>query len=314
MGRLVGDLLLLARADAGDLPSFLHERVDLSEVATEVVDQARPRAAAHQLSITCESRCVVLGDRDRLKQLVTNLVENAIRYTPAGGRIEVSVRGATGLQQRGQPFVLELLQIRAIRFPWRTLRFLILGLASHPPTCRTYSSGSIARTRRGRGRTVGRVWACRSLSTLRRSTGQHRGSQRRDQSWQHVYGPFAAGGSRRPRAPASRRRLPLQSPSDDEPRPVPSAGARRGGMLDVAVARSALRTSRAQACLRRRVSTSTATATSTSATTRWTEWSSSARTARCLASGAARALRRASSAGRSGWPSTPATRCSWPTS
>jgi two-component system, OmpR family, sensor kinase len=103
MGRLVGDLLLLARADAGELPSIVLERVDLGELATEVVDQARPRAAAHQLSISCESRCVVLGDRDRLKQLVTNLVENAIRYTPAGGRIEVSVRGATGLQQRSAP-------------------------------------------------------------------------------------------------------------------------------------------------------------------------------------------------------------------
>jgi signal transduction histidine kinase len=101
MGRLVGDLLLLARADTGDLPGFQRERVDLGELATEVVEQARPRAAAHNLSVTCESRCIVLGDRDRLKQLVTNLVENAIRYTPAGGRVDVSVRSVTGLQHRG---------------------------------------------------------------------------------------------------------------------------------------------------------------------------------------------------------------------
>ena len=44
MGRLVADLLLLARADAGDMPSFQRERVDLGELATEVVEQARPRA------------------------------------------------------------------------------------------------------------------------------------------------------------------------------------------------------------------------------------------------------------------------------
>jgi signal transduction histidine kinase len=101
MGRLVADLLLLARADTGDLPGFQRERVDLGDLATEVVEQARPRAAAHDLSVTCESRCIVLGDRDRLKQLVTNLVENAIRYTPAGGRVDVRVHTATGLQQRG---------------------------------------------------------------------------------------------------------------------------------------------------------------------------------------------------------------------
>jgi signal transduction histidine kinase len=51
--------------------------------------------------VSHDPRCVVLGDRDRLKQLVTNLVENAIRYTPAGGKVEVCVRGGTGLQQRG---------------------------------------------------------------------------------------------------------------------------------------------------------------------------------------------------------------------
>jgi signal transduction histidine kinase len=100
MGRLVADLLLLARADTGDLPTIQHERVDLGELATDVVEQARPRAAAHRLSITCDGRCIVLGDRDRLKQLVTNLVENAIRYTPAGGWVDVQVRGVAGLQQR----------------------------------------------------------------------------------------------------------------------------------------------------------------------------------------------------------------------
>jgi signal transduction histidine kinase len=101
MGRLVGDLLLLARADTGDMPSLQRERVDLGELATEVVEQARPQVGDRRLSMTTDSRCIVLGDRDRLKQLIANLVENAIRYTPAGGSIEVSVRGAARLQQRG---------------------------------------------------------------------------------------------------------------------------------------------------------------------------------------------------------------------
>src|SRR5207237_7205705 len=100
MGRLVGDLLLLARADAGDLPSLQRERVDLGELATEVVEQARPQAGDRRLTVTADSRCVVVGDRDRLKQLAANLVENAIRYTPAGGRVDVSVRSGARLQQR----------------------------------------------------------------------------------------------------------------------------------------------------------------------------------------------------------------------
>jgi signal transduction histidine kinase len=104
MGRLVGDLLLLARADAGEPSSLQRESVDMAELVEEVVEQARPRAEARRVSLTTAGRCVVLGDRDRLKQLIANLVENAIRYTPKNGRIDVHVSGApekSGLQQPG---------------------------------------------------------------------------------------------------------------------------------------------------------------------------------------------------------------------
>ena len=101
MGRLVGDLLLLARADAGEMPTFNRERVDVSELAAEVVEKARAQAGGRQLSLASRPRCVVLGDRDRLRQMVTNLVENAIRYTPAGGRVEVTVGGPPVQQRTG---------------------------------------------------------------------------------------------------------------------------------------------------------------------------------------------------------------------
>ena len=100
MGRLVGDLLLLARADTGEVPSMQRERVDLGEVATEVVDQFRGLADTRRMSLDVAPGCVVLGDRDRLKQLVANLVENAIRYTPAGGRIDVSIQREPRVQQQ----------------------------------------------------------------------------------------------------------------------------------------------------------------------------------------------------------------------
>ncbi len=91
MGRLVDDLLLLARADAGQLPDLRWEAVDLGQLAAEVVDRFRPIAGARSLSATSEGKVAVLGDPDRLKQLVANLVENAVRYTLEDGRIEVSV-------------------------------------------------------------------------------------------------------------------------------------------------------------------------------------------------------------------------------
>src|SRR5437867_4282648 len=94
MGRLVGDLLLLARADAGEPPTLQREPVDLAELATEVVERARPQAADRRLKLAIEGSCTVLGDRDRLKQLIANLVENAVRYTPTNGRIEVVLTGA----------------------------------------------------------------------------------------------------------------------------------------------------------------------------------------------------------------------------
>src|SRR5205814_8968393 len=68
MGRLVGDLLLLARADAGEPPTLQREPVNLTEVVGEVVEQARPRAEARRVSLVTDGRCIVMGDRDRLKQ------------------------------------------------------------------------------------------------------------------------------------------------------------------------------------------------------------------------------------------------------
>jgi signal transduction histidine kinase len=94
MGRLVGDLLLLARADAGELPTLRNLPVDVAELATEVIDQARQLAGNRELAVSTSGSCVVMGDRDRLKQLLANLVENAVRYSPTHGRIHVHVAGA----------------------------------------------------------------------------------------------------------------------------------------------------------------------------------------------------------------------------
>jgi two-component system, OmpR family, sensor kinase len=102
MGRLVGDLLLLARADAGGLPGLKREPVDLGELASEVVEQARPRADGRHMSLSIDEHCVVLGDRDQLKQLIANLVENAVRYTTEAGIVDVRLKRLP-VQQQARP-------------------------------------------------------------------------------------------------------------------------------------------------------------------------------------------------------------------
>lgn len=88
--RLVADLLVLARADTG-VP-MRHDAVDLDRIVVAVLDEARLLAPLRLIEVETLDPAAVAGDADRLKQLVLNLVENAIKYTPADGRIAVAIR------------------------------------------------------------------------------------------------------------------------------------------------------------------------------------------------------------------------------
>ena len=90
MIRLVNNLLTLARADTGSLP-IQKERVELDTVFLDVYRQAGALATNITLKLDEVDQMCVLGDRDRLKQLILNLVDNAINYTPAGGRVTMSL-------------------------------------------------------------------------------------------------------------------------------------------------------------------------------------------------------------------------------
>jgi signal transduction histidine kinase/HAMP domain-containing protein len=101
--RLVGDLLFVAQVEAGKL-TLEEGDVDLEAVAKESAEAATPRArdAGVELTLDCERVPLVRGDRDRIAQALDNLVSNAIKFTPEGGRVVVR------LMREGERAVLEV--------------------------------------------------------------------------------------------------------------------------------------------------------------------------------------------------------------
>jgi len=92
MRRLTDSLLELARFDAGQV-NLRREKVDLAELTAHSVDLVRPLAAARNLEIFCDlTPTEVLGDSDRLAQVTTNLLTNAIHYNREDGEIRVTTK------------------------------------------------------------------------------------------------------------------------------------------------------------------------------------------------------------------------------
>jgi signal transduction histidine kinase len=89
MSRLVDDLLRLAHAEAGAPRPFAPVRLD--EVAREAVLTAESVASARTVQLESEESIPILGDGDRLHELVVILVENALRYSAPGDRVTVRV-------------------------------------------------------------------------------------------------------------------------------------------------------------------------------------------------------------------------------
>ena len=91
--RLAGSLLTLTRADAGRIP-MAFERVEVANVANGVVEQVRTAADEKGVEIELDpsSPVTIEADEDLLLQLMLNLLDNAIKYTSAGGRINVGWR------------------------------------------------------------------------------------------------------------------------------------------------------------------------------------------------------------------------------
>jgi len=116
--RLVNDLLVLTRADAGTLNMHI-QALDLGELARARCEHLNAIAFSHQVQFAVTGTACVMGDSDRLAQVLDNLLDNAIRYSPERSVITVDIsqngdEGQCAVRDRGMgipekhlPFIFE---------------------------------------------------------------------------------------------------------------------------------------------------------------------------------------------------------------
>jgi two-component system phosphate regulon sensor histidine kinase PhoR len=94
---LVEDLLELSRIESGSAPSR-PEPVDVAEIARRLLRDLEPRLRAGELGVAlrAEGDPRAWADREAVEQVLGNLLDNAVKYSPAGGRVEVAVRPGVG--------------------------------------------------------------------------------------------------------------------------------------------------------------------------------------------------------------------------
>jgi signal transduction histidine kinase len=92
MSRLVSDLLLLARADAGRVGE--HRRCDLAEIAGNAAVEVAPMVGDRELGVDNERPISIEGNPDELHRMIVNLLDNAVRHTPPGARIDLCLGSA----------------------------------------------------------------------------------------------------------------------------------------------------------------------------------------------------------------------------
>jgi PAS domain S-box-containing protein len=88
--KLINDLLDLSKMQTGQL-DYREERFDLDELVQEIVETVQETTQTHHLLLEGQTQAEVSGDRDRIGQVLINLLNNAIKYSPQGDRVLVRV-------------------------------------------------------------------------------------------------------------------------------------------------------------------------------------------------------------------------------
>jgi two-component system phosphate regulon sensor histidine kinase PhoR len=106
MSRLVADLLSLSRIELNEhIPPA--GRVDLARAAADVIDAVSVLSADRAVTVSLQDRDLgapVNGDRDEILQVVQNLVDNAIKYSPSGGTVEIVIQPDIALDEASAPW------------------------------------------------------------------------------------------------------------------------------------------------------------------------------------------------------------------
>jgi two-component system OmpR family sensor kinase len=147
MSTLVDDMLLIARLDQGR--PLENKPVDLQAIANDAAADARVVAPQRDIKLESVAPVIVTGDDIRLRQVLGNLVRNAIVHTPSGSPIEISLSSNNGTAH---------------------LTVADHGPGLHPEQMDRIFEPSFARTRAGAATAVALVWVCRSSTPWWRHT------------------------------------------------------------------------------------------------------------------------------------------------
>ena len=90
LARLIDELLDVSRIQSGRV-EFDHQRMDLGHLAREVVERMQTTTTNHALQVTAIEDAEIVADRDHLEQVLNNLIANAVKYSPDGGTITITV-------------------------------------------------------------------------------------------------------------------------------------------------------------------------------------------------------------------------------
>src|SRR5438132_3883400 len=93
--RMINQLLILARAESGDV-AIVSEPVNISSMTQSLAEQLEPVAASKDVSISCncDPEVILRGDAAWVERIILNLADNAIKFTPTGGHVQIKLSRA----------------------------------------------------------------------------------------------------------------------------------------------------------------------------------------------------------------------------